>query len=166
MIRQGTRTVGTPIMMGSAVIGGTTAPGSMIWSVRLVKGCPPTRTVMHPGGAVMPGPCGDPGPAGGGALTTGHVCWSVTRQAGLFPISTVGHPAPSTGGPCIGLEVIVAAGNGIASYGRFNKGSIDLGQGSFHLGDGFRFGLIGDALDAYIELRDHFDRGRLQLNLC
>ncbi len=71
-------------------------------------------TVIHPGGDVMPGPCGVPGPAGGGAFGIEQVWVSVTRQAGLLPIKTVGHPTPIVGGPCMAAEVMVVEGNGIA----------------------------------------------------
>lgn len=64
----------------------------------------------------MPGPCGVPGPAGGGALGTEQVCVSVTRQAGLLPIKTVGHPTPIVGGPCIMADVMVPAGKGIVRF--------------------------------------------------
>ena len=93
--------------MGS---GGTTAPGSLTLSLVRQAGIPPTSTVTEPGGMVMPGPWGVPGPAGGGALTMGHVCVSPTRQAGLPPMRTVGHPAPRMGGPCTVDAVMVVAG--------------------------------------------------------
>jgi hypothetical protein len=59
---------------------------------------------------VIPGPCGVPEHAGGGAFGIGQVCWSVIRQAGLPPINTVGHGAPSNGEPCMVESPSRAAG--------------------------------------------------------
>ena len=72
------------------IAGGTTAPGSITWSPRAAAGLLLMRTVMAPGGAVTPGPCGVPGPTGGGAFGTGHVCWSPTHHAGRLEMRTVG----------------------------------------------------------------------------
>lgn len=94
--------------------GGTIAAGSMIISVTLERIGPPAITVMHPGGPVVPGPCGV---AAGVALTIGQVCISVTRHAGLLPIRTVGKPTPMIGGPCIMGETIVAEGKGMGYLG-------------------------------------------------
>ena len=104
------RTVGTPMTMRLGGGSGTTAPGSMIWSVARAAGILPIRTVTEHGVVTAQGPCGVPGPTGGGAFTIGQTCVSVIRQAGFLPIKTVGHPGPRTGGPCIVLDVTVAAG--------------------------------------------------------
>lgn len=72
-------------------------------SPKHAPGLPPiivTPSPPPPPGPVIPGPCGAPSQAGGGALGIGHVCWSPIRQAGCPPIRTVTHAAPSNGEPC------------------------------------------------------------------
>src|SRR5687768_10961437 len=92
---------------------GTRAPGSITMSPMQAAGLPPIRVTPvppPPPGVVIPGPCGVPEQAGGGAFGIVQVCWSVSRQAGFPPISTVVQAAPISGEPCIVESPSRAAG--------------------------------------------------------
>jgi hypothetical protein len=73
---------------------------------------------------VIPGPCGAPSQASGGALGIVHVCWSVILQAGFPPINTFVAQAPRREDPCIVVSPSRAAGlpNGfsVLLYRHFN----------------------------------------------
>src|SRR4051794_9673108 len=79
-----TTTVGQPTTIG--------APQPAVSPIR-AAGCPPTSTVVLPGGTSGVGGCG----VGGG---NEHVCTVPTVAAGAPPISTVGTPGPDTTPGC------------------------------------------------------------------